>query len=328
MKNLCYLLLVIFILNGCKTLNEKEILGKKPDCINKICDKMEVKHHNKEKTDTSAMYNYYDVYGITDKTNSQTLVTSKNYLLDIGYTVYPEPNLTTFTTGMSLGLLPLIGFPDYVERSVELEATLKTKLGTPIKTYRANGPIKGNVAAILYGYSLDDAAMASTLASYKEAMLSLYQQLNTDEKVYSEAENIRKKEEKEIKKLKNIINGHRFIHTQGIGSILQISSSLKNGDVIYLASAQLGYQKVGLFAGQNVIGEGNLADFEYPYGIDKVFLYGKYNYTDGQPLKGYYKYNGNYTYPTVLGATKTVPAFQEIDIPEELIKYIDIVNKY
>ena len=305
-------LLIILLLTGCKTIDEAKLLGSIPECTNKICKETNVTLNGKK------LYcNNRDVY-IGD-----------NYLLDIVSHNKKEGNDSAFITALSFGLIPYSS-----EYSVYLDATLKTKHGVFIKNYQAYGETKKNIAATFYGYSLDNADKASMLESTGDALRALYQKINADDKVYTkakeiekkekkEAERLRKKNEQNINKLKEIIDGHRVVSLKNAIPISQIISVLNRGDIIFLYSMWLGLQKFGIFAGQNVIGEGNLADFESPYESNKVFLYGDDNYTDGQPLKGYYRYTGNYTYVTVLGTMATVPAFRQVDIPEELVKYID-----
>ena len=308
-----YFLLTLFILNGCRMVNEGELLGEIPECTNKICKKMEIRE-------------------LEQNSNKNTVLTKQNFLLDIKYKNHAKGNLTSLTTILSLGTLPLVGFPDYEERSVDIEATLKTKVGTPIKTYQIEGPIKGNFAAILYGYSIDGAIEASIIESKGDALRALYQQINTDETVYAEAEKVWKKEEKEINELKKIL-GNNIVGTATnfLASIHEIITYLRKGDIVYLGSTagmrHLGVENYGLSAGQNTY-NGNLADYRtYQYGLDKIFIYGKNNYTDGQPLEGYYRYSGNYKYTTIWGFNKTVPAFHKVNIPEKLQKYIPIVNE-
>jgi hypothetical protein len=313
MKKMYFLSLILFIINGCRTVNEGKLLGEIPECTNKICKKMEIRE-------------------LEQNSNKNTVLTKQNYLLDIKYKNHSKGNLTSLTTLLSLGTLPLVGFPDYEEWNVDLEATLKTKMGTPIKTYQVEGPIKGNIAAILYGYSIDGAREASIIESKGEALRALYQQINTDEQVYADAEKVWKKEEQEINELKKILGNSKVgTTTNFLMSIQEIITYLNKGDIVYLtSSAGMGYwgiEKYGLFAGQNTY-NGNLADYRtYQYGSDKIFIYGKNNYTDGQPLYGYYKYSGKYSYITIWGSNKTVPAFHKVSIPERLRKYIPIVNE-
>ena len=138
--------------------------------------------------------------------------------------------------------------------------------------------------------------------------------------------------------LKNIMGGHRIV-IDNPNSYMDpsfyyrgIASDIKNGDILYMETVvgpcekcAFGQQMNGLFAGQNTY-EGNLANYRTYWGDDKIFLYGPHDYVDGQPLKGFYRRLGHYSYTTVLGAYKTVPAFQRLDIPATLIKYVNIVK--
>lgn len=305
MKKLYLLLVVLFVLNGCRTINEKELLGEFPECKNQICKKMYLSNYPDEEAN--------------DK---------KDYLLDINTSYNSIDNWSTLPAILSLGTLQLVGFPYFAEGSVDMEAILKTKEGTLIKTYKAKGPIKSNVAGLLYGYGIFDAATASKIESSGDALRSIYKQINEDKKVYAEAEKIRKREEEQaINELREIFNGHRFREID-IGwptSITEIAASLDIGDIVYFPQGRSSgpYYKAGLFAGQNTY-DGNLADYiVYTYVYDKVFLYGSNSYMEGQPIGGYYKFVGGYSYTTILGAGRTVPAFRAVYIPERLIKYID-----
>ena len=287
MKRIVFLLLFFSLLSGCKTLNKEELLGEETKCNNKICN-------------------------------------NKNYLFDV-HTVYNHKNnWSVFPALLSLGTLQLLGFPYFEEGNTDVVVTLRTKTGTLIKTYKAEGPVKSNVAAILYGYSITGAETASRIESLGDALRSIQEQINADKTVYAEAEKIRKKEEHEIDELKKIFNGHSFYKIDSFlpTSISEIASTLNIGDIVYFFPGQrYGFDEMGLFAGQNTY-DGNLADYKTVLNFDKTFLYGQNSYIDGQPIGGYYRYVGGYSYTTVLGAGRTVPAFRAVDIPERLKKYI------
>lgn len=114
---------------------------------------------------------------------------------------------------------------------------------------------------------------------------------------------------------------------------------IKKGSIIYFYDKSFPsyygtyYEKVGLFAGQNIY-NGNLADYHfmtYRYGgyttdSEKVFIYGKNDYIDGSPIKGYYRYIGNYDYITILGINKTIPAFRAVNIKENHKNYFKFIN--
>ena len=66
----------------------------------------------------------------------------------------------------------------------------------------------------------------------------------------------------------------------------------------------------------------------YAVGGDIIFVYGNYKYRTEERLKrGFFKYTGRYTYPTVLGTENTVDSFKEIDF-NKITSNLYFLNKF
>lgn len=270
--------------------------------------------------------------------NEEYLITKNNkddYVLKLDIKTNTDVNFLSGLSALLLFTPQLVGVPEWEDVTVSISAELVTKYGTPIKTYTSQGTTKRDIAGIFYGYDISDAFSKSQQESFNEAFINLMEQINNDKNVKQEAQKKLGVEKKAISELKNITNGKKIYDMRMVGSL----SRLEKGSTIYFYGVSFPsyygtyYEKVGLFSGQNVY-NGNLADYYFMdqrYGYsgtdsEKVFLYGKNDYVDGRSIGGYYKYVDDFTYTTILGVRKTVPAFRKVTIRKELEKYFGFIN--